>query len=176
MRKQWSVLAMPMVALAMAFVLLAAKTPPGAGPLGAAEHWAAGDTGALTAEVAGLLERIDPADSRNVARVGGLLLKAGQAAEAERLFAKAIQLDVKDDQMLSIIALAYREAKMWDKADAMFAKATAMDPEDMDDVAEWGVAYWNRGDKAKAGELFAKALTAEPDSKRILYKIGSELR
>ena len=164
----------PLVMIAAVALLpaLAASKKVDPGSLGSADHWQGGETAALAVEVARAIERLDPEDNRNTARAGELLLKAGQTAEAEKLFDKAKRLDPEDDEMLGIIALAYRDAQMWDKVDEVYAKATKLDAEDLDHVAEWGVAYWRRGDKAKAGELFARVLSAEPDTVRIYYKIG----
>ena len=167
----------PLVVLVAAAVVLlpalvAAKKKVDAGPLGSADHWKGGETAAMTVEVGRAIERLDPEDNRNTARAGELLLKAGQTAEAEKLFDKALKLAADDDEMMGIIALAYRDAQMWDKVDEYYAKATKLDPADLDHVAEWGVAYWRRGDKARAVEMFSRVLTAEPDTLRIYYKIG----
>jgi Flp pilus assembly protein TadD len=154
----------------------AAKKQVSAGPLGSAAHWAEGNTAAMIAEVAMSIQQLGPEDTRSLAKAGELLLKAGQPAEAEKLFAKAIALAPKDDETLGIIAVAYRDARKWDKVDELYTKATAMDPGDLEHVIQWGVSYWNRGDKAKAGELFAKVLSAEPESERLRYVIGRGLK
>ncbi len=169
-RGRWILAAM---AAAAAFAAAeGAKKTVSAGPLGAADHWKAGETAAMAAEVSAAIQRLGPDDNRSLAKAGELLLRAGMKDEAAALFTKAIDLDRKDDETLGIIAIAYRDARMWDRVDELYTKATAMDPGDLDHVAEWGVSYWLRGDKAKAGELFAKVLSAEPESERLHYKIG----
>ena len=169
MRRSISVVVIAAAALIPA---LAASRKVDPGPLGSAEHWQSGETVAMSVEVARAIEKLDPEDNRNTARAGELLLKAGQTAEAEKLFDKAMKLANDDDECMGIIALAYRDAQMWDKVDQYYAMATKLDPKDLDHVAEWGVSFWRRGDKAKAAEMFSRVLTAEPDSLRIYYKIG----
>lgn len=168
--RRWTLL---VVLVAVALVpVLAAKKKVDAGPLGSAEHWKSGETSAMAIEVAQAIERLDPEDNRNTARAGELLLKAGQTAEAEKLFDKAMKMAADDDEAMGIIALAYRDAQKWDEVDHYYAMATKRDPGDLDHLAEWGVSYWKRGDKAKAAELFAKVLTEDPETVRLYYKIG----
>ena len=165
-----------MAVLPVAAAVEAAKKTASVGPLGSAAHWTEGDATAMTVELAMSIQQLGPADNRSLAKAGELLLKAGKVAEAETLFAKAIDLDRKDDETLGIIAVAYREARVWEKVDELYTKATALDPGDLEHVIQWGVSYWNRGDKAKAGELFAKVLNAEPESERLRYILGRGIR
>jgi len=142
------------------------------GPLADPAHWKEGETPALVGELAKAMEAISPADSRNLARAGELLLRAGRTVEAQETFERALKADPDDDEACLIIAVAYRGLKMWEKADEWFGKATALDPKDMDHVAEWGASYWMRGDKSKAADLFTRALAADPEAERLYYKIG----
>jgi len=152
--------------------VLAAKPAPLTGPLASPEHWAEAKAPGLLGELASKMKEINSKDSRNLARVGELQLRAGQTAEAEKTFAAALASDPKDDEACRIIAVTYRDLKMWDKADEWFKKATELDPKDLDHQVEWGVSYWLRGDHKKAAEIFTKVLGAEPETERLYYKIG----
>src|SRR5258706_1719849 len=125
-----SILLVVIVAVALA-PALAAKKKVDAGPLGTAEHWKSGDTKAMAIELSQAIQRLDPQDNRNTARAGELLLRIGQTAEAEKLFDKAMKLAPDDDEAMGIIAMAYRDAQMWDKVDQYYAMATKQDPGDM---------------------------------------------
>lgn len=142
------------------------------GPLAGPEHWTATETPAILGELASTMKDLNPGDSRNLARVGELQLRAGLAAEAEKTFAKALESDRKDDEACRIIAVAYRDMKTWAKADEWFKRAIELDPKDLDHQAEWGVSYWDRGDRKRAAEIFTKVLAAEPETARLYYKIG----
>ena len=106
------------------------------GPLADPAHWKEGETPALVGELAKAMEAISPADSRNLARAGDLPLRAGRKVEAEEKFEGALKSDPDDDEACLIIAVAYRDLKMWDKVDEWFEKATVLDPKDMDHVVE----------------------------------------
>ena len=142
------------------------------GPLADPAHWKGSETPALVGELAQAMEALAPVDSRNLARTGELLLHAGRTAEAQEVFDRALKSDPDDDEACRIIAVAYRDLKMWEKADEWFVKATSLDPKDMDHLVEWGVSYWLRGDKTKAADLFTRALAADPEAERLYYKIG----
>jgi len=141
-------------------------------PLHDADHWINADPPQLLAELAGQIQSLDPEDSRTLARAGHILLRAGKTDEAAGAFKSALQADPKDDEAFVLIAMAYREKKMWAEADEWFARAVERDPKDLDHQVEWGVSLWDRGDRKKAAEMFVKALKAEPKAGRLLYKIG----
>ena len=154
-------------------LLLAAKAKKSlSGPLASAEHWSTAEAASLTQEMASSMRDINPQDSRNLARVGELQLRAGLAAEAAKTFAMALESDKKDDEACRIIAVAYRDKGVWDKSDEWFGKATALDPQDLDHQVEWAVSYWKRGDRKKAAEMMTKVLSAEPETERLYYKFG----
>ncbi len=155
----------------LSFPVLAAKKEL-TGPLSSPDHWVGSDAGQLAGELAAAIQSLNPSDSRNLARTGELLLRAGQLDRAEKIFEGALQADRKDDEACRIIAVAYRDREMWDKSDLWFQRAVELDPGDPDHLVEWGVGYYRRGDKAKAAELFLKALKAEPGTERLYYKIG----
>jgi len=90
----------------------------------------------MVGELAKAMEAIAPADSCNLARAGELLLRAGRTVEAQQTFERALKADPDDDEACLIIAVAYRDLKMWDKVDEWFEKATVLDPKDMDHVVE----------------------------------------
>jgi len=159
------------VVVVSSLTLLAAKVSL-TGPLGEQEHWVASGAPALLGELATKMNELNPADSRNLSRVGELQLRAGRTAEAEATFAKALASDKKDDEACRIIAVVYRDMKMWDKADEWFKRAVELDPKDLDHQVEWGVSYWLRGNRKKAAEIFTTALGAEPGTERLYYKIG----
>lgn len=142
------------------------------GGLTNSDHWTSSSSSQMLEEVAGAIQKMDPEDSRNLARVGHVLLREGKLGEAADAFERAFKSDPKDDEAFVLVGMAYSEKKMWAEADTWFTRAVEKDPKDVDHKIEWGVSYWNRGDKKKAAELFTKAIQAEPKNGRILYKIG----
>ncbi|HZI95270.1 MAG TPA: hypothetical protein VFE84_13570 [Patescibacteria group bacterium] len=158
--------------MAPALVLAAKAKKSLAGPLASPEHWSTAEPASLTREMASAMRDINPGDSRNLARVGELQLRAGQAAEAEKTFSAALESDRKDDEACRIIAVAYRDKGVWDKSDEWFGKAVALDPGDLDHQVEWAVSYWKRGDHKKAAEMMTKVLGTEPEAERLYYKFG----
>src|SRR5438093_559214 len=83
--------------------VLAAKSSL-TGPLASPEHWTASGAPAMIGELASRMKDLNPNDSRNLARVGELQLRAGLIAEAGKTFTKALESDGKDDEACRIIA------------------------------------------------------------------------
>ena len=137
-----------------------------------AAHWTAPGTSELLGEVAREVEGLDAGDSRTLARAGHILLRAGRTDQAADVFQRAQKADPKDDEAFILIAMAFRERKMWAEADEWFARAVERDPKDLDHLLEWGVSYWNRGDREKAAQMFVKVLRSEPKNARYYYNIG----
>jgi len=160
----------------LSFILLLTLCTPAtaekkSSPLADPERWS-GSAEEILVNLAGELQRLDPDDSRTLARAGELLLRAGKTAEAAEVFQRAQASDRKDDEAFVIIADAYSMQGMWAEADVWYQEAVARDPKDADHLGLWGGSYWKRGDRDKAIELFVKALRMEPTSKRLHYRIG----
>ena len=131
----------------------AEKSSPASNPA-----WWSGSPGEILESLGSELQRLDPKDSRTLARAGELYLRAGNTAKAADLFERAQASDPKDDEAFVMIAEAYSAQEMWAEADPWYQKAVTRDPKDADHLGLWGGSYWQRGDRDKAIAISEKAV------------------
>jgi len=147
-----------------------------ANPLIDVPAWSRQERVEMLSDFAKALEKLQPKDSRYLARAGHLLLRAGRVQEAAETFERSLQADRNDDEAWIIIANAFTDASMWSEADVWFKRAVDRDPSDSDHRIEWGVSLWNRGEHERATEMFSQALGNEPSEARLYYKMGMSMK
>jgi Flp pilus assembly protein TadD len=113
------------------------------------------------------------------ARIGDAYLKKNDAAEAEKAFLKAIEIDPKLAGAYSALASLYNTQKKLDEASKMSQKAMELleagGGGDAGQIYNQGVILWNQSKAAEAGAMFEKAIKLDPKMADAHYWYGMSL-
>lgn len=131
----------------------------------------AASTAKNTAEAAQyytLAAQADPTDFNTEANLGILEQNAGNKAEAEAAYRKAVVLKAKDPKSMASIesnlAMLLTSAGNLDEAATFLTQATQSDPSSVSLQDKLGAVYEKQGKKDLALAAYKKALTISPDN------------
>ena len=106
------------------------------------------------------------------ANLGRSYLDENKYTEALEVLNKAVQINPRDLNALSNIAMVYKNQKKYKESLEVFKKVLEVDPENAKALVSIGSIYSETGEIKKAIDYYKKALACEPRVSKIYYNIG----
>ena len=127
-------------------------------------------------EVAHILEaavKVVPDDFRVNFLLGVAYNRLGQNEEAVRVLERARQLNGKDVDAISQLAVVYEALKRFDETDSLYEEALKLDPNNHLVLNNYAYSLAERGIQLeRAQEMALKAVAAKPDNSSYLDTMG----
>lgn len=109
----------------------------------------------------------DPKSARAWVQLGNLYFDTNQAQRSIDAYARALELEPANPDVLTDQGVMYRAVGAYDKALADFEKANALDPKHVQSLYNIGVVYaFDLKDAAKAERAWNRLIEQAPDSEQ----------
>ena len=105
----------------------------------------------------------DPNNRNTLVQLGHNYFDSNQPMKAIEIYAKALEIDVNDPDILTDQGIMYRRVGWFDKAIDNFEKANELDKHHVQSLYNLGIVYRDDlGDKEKAKEAWTRYLVISP--------------
>jgi cytochrome c-type biogenesis protein CcmH/NrfG len=116
--------------------------------------------------IAEQLVQRDPKNHQAWVQLGNDYFDTHQAQKAVDAYAKALELQPNDPNVMTDQGVMYRELRQYDRAIASFEKANKLDPTHVQSIYNLGVVYaFDLRDPAKAAKYWSRVIETAPGSR-----------
>jgi superkiller protein 3 len=138
-------------------------------------HLQSGDGNRARTELARALQLASPHDAGIALRAGRLLVALKEFAEAESIFAKALEQNASSVPLLSELGRTLRSSGKNAQAFGIFRRASELERTSADHLANAADALWADGRKSAAIAFLRKAVQIDPNKAGLQRRLASGL-